>query len=85
MTGTFLESIGVASLESILKIEDSDKLEKYIALTLKKTDTVFLISELTEDGDSVIPVCFSQFDKFGQRALITSICAHIVQFVEAHK
>ena len=83
MTGEFLKAIGCESLESILQIEDNDKLEKYIALTLKKTDPVFLITELAVDGDSVVPVCFSQLDKFGQRAIITSICEHIVQFVEA--
>ncbi len=83
ITSDFLQAIGCKSLESILQIEDNDKLEKYIALLLKKTDTVFLITELAAEGDTVVPTLFSQLDKFGQRAIITNICEHIVQFVEA--
>ena len=83
MTGQFLKAIGCKSKESILHLRSSNKLEKFIALTLKKVDPVFLITELTADGGSMVPVCFSRLDKFGQRAIIISVCSHILESVEA--
>lgn len=84
MSNIFFEAIGCQSIELVSQIKSKLKLEKYIALSLRKVDPVFLITEVASNNRCV-PTPFSKLDKFGQRAIITSICGHIRESVKASK
>ena len=78
MTEDFLKAIGCRA-ETLSQIQTPDRLEKFIKATLRRSNPIFLITEVIGEGAKAIPLPFNELDRFGQKAVIVSVYEHIQQ------